>query len=79
MFTFITLSDSPLVVRGVNVDSSPMYVTYEGDTIFGVVYYSEDCVANVLSLGNAIDSSYKIRYLASHDEFLLQMTEGGRT
>ena len=56
-----------------------MYVTYEGDTIFGVVYYSEDCVANVLSLGNAIDSSYKIRYLASHDEFLLQMTEGGRT
>ena len=46
LFTFITLSDSPLVVRGVNVDSSAMNVTYEGDTIFGVVYYSEDCVAN---------------------------------
>ena len=45
----------------------------------GELYYSEDCVANVLSLGNAVDSSYKIRYLASHDEFLLQMTEGGRT
>ena len=32
-----------------------------------------------MSLGNAIGSSCKIRYLASHDEFLLQMTEGGRT
>ena len=79
LFTFITLSDSPLVVRGVNVDSSPIYVTYEGDTIFGVVHYSEDYVANVLSLGNTIDSSYKFRYLASHDEFLLQMTGVGRT
>ena len=26
-----------------------------------------------------MDSSYKIRYLATHDEFMLEMTEGGHT
>lgn len=48
-----------------------MYITYEGDSIVGVVFCSEDCGANVLRLGNAIDSSYKIRFSATQDEFLL--------
>ena len=59
-----------------------MYITYEGETIFDTtVYYSQDCIAQVLSLDtdNVVDSSNKIRYIATHDEFLLQMTEGGRT
>ena len=38
LFIFISFSNNPLVVRGVNVDSPPMYITYEGDTIFRVVY-----------------------------------------
>ena len=79
LFTQVYLSEYPLIVRGVNSDSVPMIVKYEGSTIFGVVYYSTDCVANVLSLGNAIDSSYKVRYLSAYDEFLVQLREGGNT
>ena len=53
-----------------------MMVVYEGSTIFGIVYYSENCVANVLSLGSTIDNSFRVRYLHLHDEFLVQVTEG---
>ena len=53
-------SDYPLKVRGVNQNSSPMMVMQEGSTIFGVVYYIENCVANVLSVGSTIDNSFRI-------------------
>ena len=79
LFHDLEISESPLIVRGVNSDSAPMIVSYEGSTIFGIVYYSENCVANVLSLGCAIDTSYKIRYLHHTDQFLLQVSEGGDT
>ena len=37
-----------------------MMSMYEGSTIFGLVYYSENCVANVLSLGSTIDDSFRL-------------------
>ena len=76
LFYRLDESDYPLIVRGVNQNSSPMMVMFEGSTIFGVVYYSENCVANVLSLGSTIDNSFRVRYLHLHDEFLVQVTEG---
>ena len=77
LFEDITITDSPLVVRGVNVDSKPMRVKHEGNTIFGIVYYSKDCVANVLSLGNAIDYCYEVKYVGTDDEFRVRVTEKG--
>ena len=79
LFFRLDESDYPLIVRGVNQNSSPMMVMYEGSTIFGVVYYSENCVANVLSLGSTIDNSFRVRYLHLNDEFLVQVTEGSDT
>ena len=79
LFTHITYAEYPLIVRGVSSDSSPMTVTQEGNTIFGTIYYSSKCVANVLSLGSTIDNSYKVRYLDKRDQFLVQVTEGGNT
>ena len=40
-----------------------MIVIEEGEKEFGTVYYSERCVANVLSLGNAVDEFHLVRYL----------------
>ena len=48
-----------------------MMVMFEGSTIFGVVYYSENCVANILSLGSTIDNGFRVRYLHLHYEFLI--------
>ena len=52
-------SDS-LVIDGVNSNSAPLVITEYGRTDFGVVYYSRDCVANILSFGNLADDSYFI-------------------
>ena len=68
LFYRLDESDYPQIVRGVNHNSSPMMVVYEGSTIFGIVYYSENCVANVLSLGSTINDSFRVRYLHLNDE-----------
>ena len=70
-------SDVPVIVRGVNSDSNPMIVTEEGETKFGTVYYSEYCVANVLSLGNAVDEFHIVRYLDKFDRFIVHVNKKG--
>ena len=73
LFKHIRVSDNPLIVRGVNDNSTPLIVTLEGDTVFGSVYYNENCVANVLSLGTVVDTCFKIIYDEILDQFLLQV------
>ena len=77
LFRNFRQSDVPVIVRGVNSDSNPMIVTEEGETEFGTVYYSEYCVANVLSLGNAVDEFHIVRYLDKFDRFIVQVNKKG--
>ena len=77
LFKHMKVSDNPLIVRGVSDDSEPMIVTIDGETIFGKVYYSENCVANILSLGCVVDTCHRIIYHESSDKFLLQVIREG--
>ena len=70
-------SDSPVIVRCVNSDSNPMIVTEERETEFGAVYYSEYCVANILSLGNTVDEFHLVRYFDKFDRFIVQVNKKG--
>ena len=70
-------SDSPVIIRGVNSNSNPMIVIEEGETEFGTVYHSEHCVANVLSLENAVDEFHLVRYLDKLDRFIVQVNKIG--
>ena len=58
-------------------DSNPMIVIEGGETEFGTVYYSEHCVANVLSLENAVDEFHSVRYLDNLDRFIIQVNKIG--
>ena len=58
LYNDFKISNEPLIVRGVNNDSEDSIVSEEGTTEFGIVYYNKSCVANVLSLGNAVDKFY---------------------
>ena len=73
LFKHKRVSDNPLIVRGMNDSSKPMIVTLEGDTQFGRVHFSENCVANVLSLGTVVGKCYKIIDDEISDQFLLQV------
>ena len=76
LFRNFRQSDVPVIVRGVNSDS-PMIVTEEGKTEFGTVCNSEYCVANNLSLGNAVDEFHIVRYLDKFDRFIVQVNKKG--
>ena len=54
-----------------------MIVIEEGETEFGTAYYSEHCLANVLSLGNAVDEFRLVRYLDKLDRFIVQVNKIG--
>ena len=77
LFYSLRKSDS-LVIDGVNNNSDPLVITEYGTTDFGIVYYSKDCVANILSFGNLVDDSDFIKYCYKSDIYIVQMTEFGQ-
>ena len=66
-----------LVIDGVNSDSKPLIISKYGKTDFGMVYYSTDCIANILSFGNIVDDSYHIKYSYKNDTYIVKMTKLG--
>ena len=54
-----------------------MIVTEERETEFSAVYYSEYCVANILSLGNTVDEFHIGRYFDKFDRFIVQVNKKG--
>ena len=81
LFFDIRTAQRPVYIDGVNRVGKPLLVTKEGDTPFGVVYYSPDAAANVLSCGGLTRTGFsvtldcggtrfKVSHASTHQEYI---------
>ena len=73
-----TLSDRPVEVCGINGDGESLFVTREGMTAFGVVYFDPRAAVNILSFRQAVDYFDRVQYDSDSDTFVVRVSQWSR-
>jgi hypothetical protein len=73
----IARAPKTMIISGVNPKGKPLIATHWGSTDFGMVYYNADCIANILSFGNVVNTCYSVTYNTNNDCYIVQASETG--
>ena len=73
-----TVSDRPVEVSGINGDGESLFVTREGMTAFGVVYFDPRATVNILSFRQAVDYFDRVQYDSGSDTFTVRVSQWSR-
>ena len=73
------MSDRPVEVSGINCDGESLFVTQEGMTAFGMVYFDPRATVNILSFRQAVDYFDRVQYDSDSDTFTVRVSQWTRT
>ena len=77
LFYSIVPSTTPMIINGVNPEGEPLIITECGETDFGIVYFDSNCVANILSFGNIVNTSESVSYDSTQDCYKVRISQLG--
>ena len=77
LFYSIMPSAVPMIINGVNPRGKPLIITECGETDFGTVYFDRNCIANILSFGNVVNTSESVSYDSEEDCYKVRVTQSG--
>jgi hypothetical protein len=77
LFDSITRGE-PIYVDGVDADGTGIFMDRVGNTEFGLAYYSQNVIGNILSYSQCVDNLYSVDYIKEKDEFTIQPQAKGK-
>jgi len=75
--TNIYESDTEITISGISDEAQPIQTSLVGKSVFGTVYYSPRCIANVISYSELKDNAIRVWQESEDDIFRVQMVNDG--
>ena len=77
LFHELVPAPKTMIINGVNPKGKPLIATYWGSTDFGMVYYNSECIANILSFGNVVNTCESVEYNNIKDCYIVLTSKNG--